>query len=643
MDKNVLVTLDQFEAAEQYWLGKLSGELIDLRLPPDNQGLCQYEPGSYKPVFDPGITEKLTRIGKGNDLSLYIILLAFYKVFLFKYTGQRDIVTASPVYSESNRKYNKFVVFRDTLDDAMNFKDVLMAVKQTVVEGYKNEHYPFANLIESLGLGPDQLPQLTRHIVSFENIHKTGSPGDTDAEPGNDITFTITKNSQTLEGEVLYNSKRFGLESIRRFFDAYLRIIEQMLTDTGTRIEDVRLVTEEEKEQLLIRFNETQRAFPGEKTIHQLFEEQAHRRAEETAVCSTMDIKNIYDQLKLETVDIQFSYEELNERANQLAAVLRERGVQPDTIVGLMVRHPLELAVGIFGILKAGGAYLPIDSQYPAKVITHMLEDSRAPVVVTEVELTDALPASTFPPTVVLIDESASGDIDTNPPPVNSSSDAAYVIYTSGTTGRSKGVVVEHKGVVNFILWRLEAYNYTETDVTLQPLSCSFDGFVTNFYSSLFSGGVLVIVPDSRRMDFEYMKNAVIENRVTAVSLVPGMYGMLLDGMEKEDLQSLRLVVLAGEDSGEALIQRSREKAPHILLVNEYGPTEITVTAAAHWPIDASNTAIIGRPTANKQIYILDPMGSEGSECTVKNTKRELQRFVRRLKKKAKGPIRMCY
>ena len=613
MDRNVLVTLDQFEAAEKYWLEKLSGEPGDVRLHPDFPRTGEYESAVYKPAFDTEVTEHLLRISKNNNLSLYIVLLTFYKILLFKYTYPRQtaVITASPVYSESSRKYNTFVAFRDTFRSSMTFKEALMEVKQTVIEGYKNEHYPFSNLSESLGLNRDSVSLFTRHAVILEDIHKKESIDDFTGDIAADIVFALrgTRGSAGgLEGEIIYNAKLFTQESIRYFFAAYHRILEQMTGDTGKTVGDVELITAEEKEQLLSRFNDTGKEYPENKPIHRLFEEQVEQTPANTAVSSTIDVQNIYDRLKPEKVDVRLSYEELNGETNFLARELIARGVRPGSIVGLIVRHPIELVKGILGILKAGGAYLPIDPHYPRGFREYILQDVDVPLVVSETALLEILPGSTAElsyPAVLIDDIDASHD-DSNPAVTAGGTDAAYVIYTSGTTGKAKGTLIPHRGIVNYALWRLDYYGYTETDVTLQPLSAGFDGFGSNFYSSLLSGGELVMVPDSRRMDYDYIKEAITENRVTNMSLVPGIYGVLLETTAPEDLDSLRFVVLAGESCPPGVMEKSKEKAPHCVLINEYGPTEASVTAAARRDLEKNRTTVIGKPISNTRLAILD-------------------------------------
>lgn len=331
-----------------------------------------------------------------------------------------------------------------------------------------------------------------------------------------------------------------------------------------------------------------------------------------------------YKRQKREKVNIyhRLSYWELNEKSNRLSRVLKEQGVTSNRIVGLMMRNPHDVAIGILGILKAGGAYLPIEPDIPESRQKYMIEDSNIKILVVDFLIPDSLGLNPSLLSIVPLSHrnlgSKSGanlESTTNP------SHLAYAIYTSGTTGSPRGVLINHQGLVNYTRWRIHSYGLNEKDVTLEPLSYSFDGFGSNFYSSLLSGGTLIMIPNSKKKDYQYIREVVKKEGVTNISFVPGMYDVLLDIAEGEDLQSLRFVVLAGERAGKALLDKSREKNPGILHINEYGPTEATVTAAARLDMDADNTAVIGRAITNTRIYIMDnifkivPVGVPGQLC----------------------------
>jgi amino acid adenylation domain-containing protein len=293
------------------------------------------------------------------------------------------------------------------------------------------------------------------------------------------------------------------------------------------------------------------------------------------------------------------TYRQLDNASHALSLQLRAKGVKPGTIVGLELDPSLEMAVGILGILKAGGAYLPIEPGYPGKQIDYMLKDSNARILLTSHEIA---PLSSPQASLNL----SEGRNFTNDQCPMTNDQLAYLIYTSGTTGTPKGVLVNHRGLVNYTLWRLSSYNLTGHDITLQLISFSFDGFGSNFYSALLSGGELVLVPGSKRTDMDYIKETVKNRKITNLSIVPGIYEALLERAQQEEFNSLEFVVLAGEKAGTHLIRASRERYPHIRLVNEYGPTEATVTAAAKIGIQAGSAAVIGTPIANTCIYILD-------------------------------------
>ncbi len=1246
MKKDLLVTLEEFEESEKYWSWKLSGELTDAKLLRDYPETHEYEKAIYPIEFREQLNERLFQVSKNNDLSLYIILLTVFKILLSKHTGQSEIIVASPIYTWENSEYNKFVAFRDFLDPRMTFKELLMSVKQTVVEGYKNEHYPIEKLIEYLELDESLL---FRNIFLYEQIHEKEFVEKIINSPVNDIAFSISKNHVELEGEIIYNAKLFNKETIQKVFERYSRILAQVMSKTDMEISGIELMAEEEKKQILFEFNNSQEAYPEEKTIHELFEQQVEKTPGNAAVHSAVDLNTIFTESKSDKIEMNqwgdlenccfkkskyiyqcdlelygkksgykilkthlhrsvvvdnntlniinsfdgetnvksifssiknknlkipvytvkpddileivirfsekndilldgkfenfvhlvkvlytnhlielvginfskvsvknligarwapaesfnerilsndilvqnkelskarvlllgdtpgmpsvgllylasylrrngiktycrfndinseysllkkeiegllrtiqpevvavsmkwfpyivrvfeicrivkeysprvrvvvggntasyygekvirneyvdyvilgdgevpllkicqgfgaedipncvfkkngkiitnpstyvqdetnssaiylshldeilistcsplfgsffiythkgcsmnciycagcreaqakifnrttmhnrsveevrkdiieakkytstftfdfnapneklveyckriwegidlsshfciyvnvippspqlvklvnrtfkyvyceldmaslserhrkqlfllglikpqpsddeiftfldecekydnneirinlinglpyfteedmeysekilskimssyscfrdlhwgrlhaqpaapivedagkydmyslastfedflkfgeinfssdttfsdieypyiyfkdeqlnskvsryyaetnfklvnyknnkesqlivnknFSYEVVNKRANQLANVLRNKGVAADSLVGIIVQDPLNIIVGLLGILKAGGAYLPLDPGYPLKAREYILKDSNMQVLVTEKskKIEESLPEAASSMPVILTDEDSLADYGTsNLEVVNKPTDLAYVIYTSGTTGKPKGTLVRHRGLVNFANWRIQAYRYSEKDVTLQLLSYTFDGFFTNFYSSLLSGGTLIMVPESRKLDYEYVKEIIREKGVTNTSLVPGMYEVIIDSCTPEDLKTLRFVVLAGEQCKADLIKRSKEKAPNNLLINEYGPTEATVTSAVNLELDEFNTAIVGKPIFNTRLYILDsflqpvPLNVAGELC----------------------------
>lgn len=313
------------------------------------------------------------------------------------------------------------------------------------------------------------------------------------------------------------------------------------------------------------------------------------------------------------------SFDTLNRQSNRLARQLRATGVGPNTLTGLMVESSLEMAVGILGILKAGGAYLPIDINYPRQRIDYMLKESAVPVILSQTQLISQFQGEVN--TLNLEDENLFPDDDSNVDHVNHPGDLAYAIYTSGSTGQPKGVLIEHQNVLNYIYWRIRYYQQSEKDSSLQLVSISFDGFVANFYPALLSGGKTVLINENKWRDVAYIREVIKDECVTNLSAVPTMYRAVLEWSNTGELQSLRFVVLAGERANPGLIILSREILPHVRLVNEYGPTENSVTTTANCEMMPGKESIVGKPISNTNVFILDnnqnlkPTGTPGELC----------------------------
>jgi amino acid adenylation domain-containing protein len=596
VELEILKTLDEFQDAKAYWLDKLAGELHDAILPRDFPGTTSYHPAVTKLELENQLTEKLTFFSNNDDMAAYIVLLTSFKILLAKYTGQEDIITGAPVYSPVNRKYNKYVIFRDYIGQRATFKELLVNVKETVVEGYKNEFFPLHDLELP---GREKNDSLVNAFLSMDNIHQKEFLNDILDDTQNEIAFTLNKDQTGMTGTFTYNANLFKEASIENFGNCFLYVLAQVLQEPGIKIADVGLMTEEEKYKVLLGFNNSETIGTGEKTVLHRFQCQVEKSPANVAVMSTID-----------TTNIRLTYQELNRRANLLAGRLRKKGVGIRTVVGVMVQYPLEIVISLWGVLKAGGAYLPIDHTIPDRQKKYIIEDSNIHFLLTDTATADIFRESRPSLSILTPDEDSNVCDDTADHPYKPApSDPAYVIYTSGTTGKPKGTIVTHAGIANYTNWRIRNYRYSDKDVTLQPLSYAFDGFGSNFFSSMLSGGTLFMVSEDKRLDTAYLARIIKENQITNVSLVPGLYGLILDNAGREVLESLKFVILAGENSSPALLKQSKEKIPGTLLINEYGPTETTVAATAHFGMDETNTNIIGQPISNTSIYILDKLG----------------------------------
>jgi amino acid adenylation domain-containing protein len=302
------------------------------------------------------------------------------------------------------------------------------------------------------------------------------------------------------------------------------------------------------------------------------------------------------------------TYRELNEKSNQLARTLESKGVECGQVVGLMFENSIEMMVSILAVLKLRGIYLPIDPTYPDSAIEYFIKNSGMKIILTQQNFLTKVNTQKFSlleEAVVVDNDIYKGD-SSNLNLDYKLDDLAYLIYTSGTTGRPKGTLIEQKSITNYTKWRINNYKITKDDNSIQLLSYCFDGFGSNVYSTLLSGGTLVIIPESKRMDFSFIKEVIQYSDVTNISMVPSMFQRLIDYSQNGDLDSLRFIVMAGEKGSKELLKKIKEKRNNLLIINEYGPTEATVTATAKFDLSEDSVTNIGKPIGNVKIYVLD-------------------------------------
>jgi tyrocidine synthetase-3 len=586
MEKNPFVSLKAFEEAKAYWLSRLSGELKEIRLPADFAGQKVYRPAELRVDFGQEITENLVRMGKSNDLSIYILLLTTLKILIFKMTGENDIIVTSPTRGDNIRKYNRFVAFRDVVYPDMTFRDFLMRVKETVIDGYRNQHYPIKKLVEFLDPGSEVL--FFKIILMLENIHQPEAADDPAVDFENDVTFSFRRADAELPGTVIYNSALFTEDRVGKLFERYRHVLAQIIRDKTIDIAGIELISQGEKREILDNFNNTNIDFPVEQTVHDRFAEQVKRARHHVAV--------VYG-------DRQLTYGELDTRANRLARLLRLRGVKTDVLVGIKAERSPRMITGILAVLKAGGGYLPLDPHYPTDRVQFMLADSGVEIVLSDHE--DRLSELVI-----------NGGIDaefTIREEESSLSSLAYMIYTSGSTGQPKGTLVAHRSLVNLCCWHNRCYGVTASDRTAQYADSGFDASVWEIFPYLVTGAVLHLIPDDIKIDIHCLADYYIKNRITIAFLPTQFCQQFME--EIGDIPRLR-VLLTGGDKLSRFTRRSYR------LVNNYGPTENTVVTTS-FPVEVHQENIpIGKPIDNVQVFILDkgglglqPVGIPGELC----------------------------
>jgi amino acid adenylation domain-containing protein len=366
----------------------------------------------------------------------------------------------------------------------------------------------------------------------------------------------------------------------------FKNLLESIVTNPGQRISNLSILSEAEKHQLLIEWNDTERNYPQAKCIHQLFEEQV----EETP-----------DAIALVFEDQQLTYRELNQRANQLAHYLKRRGVGPEVLVGVCVERSLEMVVGLLGILKAGGAYVPLDCEHPKERLACMLDDAQISLLLTQQKLVPQL--AEFKGHVLCLDkdwEKIARERDKDPDNLATMENLAYVIYTSGSTGRPKGVQIQHSSVVNLLSSMRRRPGLTSRETLLAATPLSFDIAGLELYLPLTVGGQIIVVAREVASDGGRLADRL--SGATVMQATPSSWAMLLDNRWEGGSQ---LKILCG---GEALPKKLADQllCRSFSLWNMYGPTETTIWSAicqvsANW-----DSVPLGRPIDNTQTYILD-------------------------------------
>jgi amino acid adenylation domain-containing protein len=409
-----------------------------------------------------------------------------------------------------------------------------------------------------------------------------------------DLALELQETPEGIKGLFEYNTDLFDKETISRMVGHFQTLLEDIVANPQARISELPILTEPERYQILVEWNDTKVNYPLNKSLHQLFEEQVERTSEAIAV--------VFEHQKL-------TYEQLNSQANQLARYLQQLGVKPETLVGICVKRSLEMVVGLLGILKAGGAYVPLDPDYPSERLAYMLEDSQIPVLLTQGNLSNQLP--THQAQVICLDtdwqkiaQHGRENLVCEVTPDN----LAYVIYTSGSTGKPKGAMNTLRGICNRLLWMQDTYKLDSSDRVLQKTPFSFDVSVWEFFLPLLTGACLVVAKPEGHKDSAYLVNLIAQQKITTLHFVPSMLQVFLEEEGLERCHCLKRVIC----SGEALPWKLQERFFARLeceLHNLYGPTEAAIDVT-YWKCERESplrTVPIGRPIANTQIYILDP------------------------------------
>ncbi len=598
-----------------YWQQQLAGVPSVLELPADRQRspVQTFRGGVERFQLDRDLTQRLKQLSQESDATLFMTLLAAFLVLISRYSGQLDLVVGSPIANRNNLEFEQLMgffantlVLRGDLSGNPSFRDLQAQVRQTTLSAYAHQDLPFEMLVEKLQPVRDlSRNPLVQVVFALQNAPQSSDnllgltienmPLPLDVRARFDLEVNCWETSGGLESLWCYNSELFDAATITRIAQHFETLLKAIVVNPEAQISKLPLLSQAERDQLLVEWNNTQADYPLDKCIHQLFEEQVELTPQSVAV--------VFEKQQL-------TYSELNSRANQLAHYLLSLGVSGDVLVGICVERSVEMLVGLLGILKAGGAYVPIDPDYPVERKSFILADTQTPILLTQQHLAQNLPTEGIKIICLDTDWEANTQQQIDNPVIEINAlHLAYVIYTSGSTGKPKGTLITHQGLVNYLSWCSQAYGVKHGTGTIVHSPLGFDLTITSLFSPLLVGNQVEILKHDQSV--ETLSNSLPHHsNLSLVKITPAHLELLNQQISsREAANRTRAFIIGGDNLLAENIAFWQEFAPETMLVNEYGPTETVVGCCIYQvPIDQhhSGSIPIGRPIANTQVYILD-------------------------------------
>jgi amino acid adenylation domain-containing protein len=623
---------DVLEKQLGYWKNQLSGQPKLLNFPSDRpRPAIQTSTGGVESFnLTHELTQGIKTLSKKENVTLFMFLLAAFQVLLSRYSGQDDISVGTAIANrnlvDTERLIGFFVntlVMRTDLAGNPTFREVLERVRDITLGAYAHQDLPFELLVEELkperDLSHTPLFQVAFALQNAPTTDRSRVDPSTNLLPGStsnqesqkivlpdleieqinvssgtskfDLTLSMAEVDGTLNGSIEYNLDLFDIDTIMQLIGNFRTLIEGILSDPNLSIEKYTILTDEEMDQQLVTWNNTEIVTPVDQCAHQRFESR---------------VAEFPDNIAVTYRDKTLSYSDLDRMANRLANYLSSIGVGPEVIVGISTQRSIEMVLGILGVMKAGGAYLPIDPSYPVDRVVFMMEDSEISVLLTQAEILAALPLDRLEkkPFTICLDSDWERKISSfSDQPVISSvgpENLAYIIYTSGSTGLPKGTMLRHNGLSNLAEVQRVNFEITKESIVLQFSPLSFDASVWETFMALANGATLCLADQEVLASGIELVRLLKEQEITNVTLPPSVLRVLPDS----DLSNLNTVIAAGEACTPDLVDRW---APDRNFFNAYGPTETTVCASMHL-CDATDKLPppIGKPIWNTKVYILD-------------------------------------
>ncbi|MDQ1352984.1 MAG: hypothetical protein QG657_3290, partial [Acidobacteriota bacterium] len=637
-------------AANAYWRNYLDGFDHAAQIQPHETGavaevgIVEYKRGEYADKIAKETTVRLMELANRLGVTLNTVFQVVWGVVFSRHTNEEDIVFGNVISGRNIPLvgvehivglFINTVPLRMKIHGRQKFEELVRGTGENFAA---SQVYGYLSLAEVQALAPQAAKggRMFEHLFIFENypVNKDLTGPGLAEKTGFSLyrQYSIEQTNYDLNIVIIpredlvlrfqYNENVYSKNFVMRLSGYIERVIEQIVLESGGIVSDIEIVTGQEKRRLLYEFNDTDAAYPNDKTIHQLFEEQASKTPDHIAVVGAATVET------LRATSLQITYCQLNQQSDHLAAVLIEKGVLADSVVGIMMERSIEMIIGIYGILKAGGAYLPIDPSYPRERINYMLADSNAKILLGMEECRKEIIVN-----CQLLIVNCKLLIGCPRRGLHHSNHLAYLIYTSGSTGKPKGVMIEHRSLVNRLNWMQKKYPIGPGDTILHKTSFTFDVSVWEiFWWSMVGARVCLLAPGGEK-DHRQIAAAIYREHVTVMHFVPSMLGAFLDYTKESGapgvagrLSTLKQVFASGESLTVPLVKRFNEILNiknKTRLANLYGPTEVTVDVSFYDCPEgqAIERVPIGRPIDNTGLVVVSkggrvqPIGVPGELC----------------------------
>lgn len=562
---------------------------------------------------------KIKEYCKENRISLYNFFMAVYGIYIGEIAGLDEFVIGTPILNRTNFKekqaagmFINMAPFKINMDEKIGFQEFVKNIATDSMDMLKHQKYSYQALIENLRKRDKNIPNLYNILLSYQITNAQQTEGDVKYKTewtfngccAEDMDIQIYDLNDTGSLNVAYDYKtsKYAEKDIEAIHKRILNIINQVIGTKNILLKDIDIVTVEEKEKLLVEFNNTDLEYDENIPFIKYFEEQAEKTPDEIAI--------VFENKKM-------TYRELNEKANSLAYLLRENEVTNNTVVGILLERSFEMLISMLAVLKSGGSYIPIAPDYPKDRIEYMIEDSEATIILTSQNRRNLADKKL----INVKDKKIYEEHKENLENISKPEDLSYLIYTSGSTGTPKGVMLKQKNLSNFYNSMKNIIEYLKDGKNHKILSIttvSFDIFAFETLMSLTSGLTVYLTSENGQKMTSEIERIIKENSVEIMQTTPSVMKFHLENLNNKDsLKSLKYIMLAGEPLSKSLVDKIKEIVPDVTIYNGYGPSETTIFSAVG---NATNQeeVTIGTPINNTQIYILNknkkvlPQGTRG-------------------------------